>query len=172
MPSKSIHNFVPQRNNEWIEQSVNDKYSANNRTQVYEELSNFSVLSRDYHFNGSVVQNDNDWCKVCIVWSFLIVIQWVWVTIINFLVDIVHELVRYNFQEVEVVMRRIFGFVFELIIDFAVFHKHVEDGMFSMVYSTKCINYNLLLTLIAKCYRVYFMIHLEFKFLVVWFLHI
>ena len=69
-------------------------------------------------------------------------------------------------------MGRVLRTVFQLIIYFAILHEHVEDCVLSVVYSAKSVLDDLLLTFIAKCDLVNFVIHLQFDFLIIRSLHI
>jgi len=80
---------------------------------------------------------------------------------VYFLINVVHEFVRNNFKEVEIVMGWFLRFVFEIIIDFVIFLKHVENSVFTMIKLSKSVDNNLLLTLVTKGNFIDNMIHLK-----------
>lgn len=82
---------------------------------------------------------------------------------VNLLINVVHEFVWYNLQKVEVIMSWVLRAVFKFIIDFAIFHEHVEDCVLTMVNTTKCMHNHFLLTFITECNGIHSMIHLQFE---------
>ena len=91
---------------------------------------------------------------------------------VDLLIDVVEELVGHDLEEVEVVVGRVLGTVLKLIIDFTVFHEHVENGVLTMVNRAECVDDYFLLAFITKGNRINLMIHLQFLFLIFWELHI
>ena len=88
-------------------------------------------------------------------------VQRVGIAIVDFLIDIIHEFVRNNFQEVKVVVGMLFWAVFEFFVYFSILHEHVEDGVLAVVDGAKCVHDDFLLAFVAKCNRIDLMVHLH-----------
>jgi len=82
---------------------------------------------------------------------------------VHFLINIIHELVRDNLQEIEIIMGWVLRFEFEILINFMIFLKHVEYCVFAMIKTSKSVNDYILLAFITKRNFIDSMVHLHHK---------